>query len=184
MKLAIIEEVFWESSTIKEVNKAYEKAVKRGKKDGFTPVLVISDETLAEWLDIFKDEENYSIEETLADYSDNGEEILKSRYDDYKEDIEYQTEDGEPDLEEFMDKMENGDKIMQLDSFQKYTGDGIEETILFEIPTEIPWKVFAWFPMGGWNECTDRVDQCTANGTLGEVADSIRKSNVWFFWWD
>lgn len=32
--------------------------------------------------------------------------------------------------------------------------------------------------------CNDRVDQCTRTGTAGEVADCIRRSKIWFFWWD
>lgn len=32
--------------------------------------------------------------------------------------------------------------------------------------------------------CNDRVDQCTSTGTLGEVADCIRQSKIWYFWWD
>ena len=32
--------------------------------------------------------------------------------------------------------------------------------------------------------CNDRLDQCTQSGTLGEVADSLWQSKVWFFWWD
>lgn len=32
--------------------------------------------------------------------------------------------------------------------------------------------------------CEDRLDQCTGTGTLGELADSIRKSSAWYFWWD
>lgn len=26
--------------------------------------------------------------------------------------------------------------------------------------------------------------QSTANGTIGEVADSLRQSPIWYFWWD
>lgn len=32
--------------------------------------------------------------------------------------------------------------------------------------------------------CPDRVDQGTETGTIGEVADCISMSTVWFFWWD
>jgi len=32
--------------------------------------------------------------------------------------------------------------------------------------------------------CADRVFQCTEEGTIGELADSLRKSRVWYFWWD
>ena len=32
--------------------------------------------------------------------------------------------------------------------------------------------------------CPDRVDQGTNTGTIGEVADCLSKSTVWYFWWD
>ena len=32
--------------------------------------------------------------------------------------------------------------------------------------------------------CVDRVDQCTASYTLGELADCISRSTVWYFWRD
>ena len=33
-----------------------------------------------------------------------------------------------------------------------------EELILAKIPMTEPWKVFAWIPFGGWNECPDTED--------------------------
>lgn len=32
--------------------------------------------------------------------------------------------------------------------------------------------------------CPDRVDQGTAEGTVGEVADTLMQSKTWYFWWD
>ncbi len=32
--------------------------------------------------------------------------------------------------------------------------------------------------------CEDVVLQCTGTSTIGELADSLRKSKVWYFWWD
>ena len=32
--------------------------------------------------------------------------------------------------------------------------------------------------------CEDLVFQCSTTGTLGELADSLMKSKVWYFWWD
>ncbi len=32
--------------------------------------------------------------------------------------------------------------------------------------------------------CEDRVFQCTGTGTIGELADCLSKSTVWYFWWD
>ena len=231
-------QVFGEECTIEEVNDAYQKASQRGKQDGFVPVLVTCDDTFAEWLEILEDE-NYSVEDMLKEECSNGAELLEEYYQQWMEDFEEDTTmDEELDLQEFMGELEGGDEILHLSSFMKYTGQGIEETILFEIPVKEPWKVIAYLPMGGWNECPqakdmmaicriwyekygavpavithdtlefvveksveteeeawelakehysfcpDRVDQGTASGTLGEVADSLRKSKVWYFWWD
>ena len=30
----------------------------------------------------------------------------------------------------------------------------------------------------------DRVDQCTRSGSLKEVAESLKVSKFWYFWWD
>jgi len=223
-------QVFSEQADVNDVRKAYEEALKKGQKQGFVPVLVVSDDTLEEWLGILEDDE-YQKEEVIKEAADRGKEILAERYQEYMEDYE-----GEE--EEWKGEMKDGDSLTGLTSFMKLEGDGIKETILFEIPVKNPWEVIAYVPMGGWNECPealemmevcrywyetyhafpavfshdelefyvgkislseqeawdlakehyafspDRVDQCTADGTLGELADCIRKSTVWYFWWD
>lgn len=234
-------QVFPEGDSVNKVNEVYKKELARGKEEGFVPVLVRSDDTLAEWLGILEDE-SYSREEIIRRGKKvSGEEVLEERYAQYAEDYE---EDfgsgsgGSSAMDELLGDMEDGEEINNLTSFAKYSGDGIEETILFEIPVKNPWEVIAWMPMGGWNECPaalemmavcrywyetyravpaafshdelefllekpiedeetawklgkehyafcpDRVDQGTRNGTIGEVADSIRMSDVWYFWWD
>ena len=151
-------QVFGEECSIEEVNDAYSAACRRGKAEGFVPVLVACDETFAEWLEILEDE-SYSIEDMLKEECGNGAELLEEYYqqwlEDYKEDFGV---DGEVDLQELMGEMEGGDELLYLSSFMKYTGEGIEETILFEIPVKEPWKVIAYLPMGGWNECPQAKD--------------------------
>lgn len=129
--------VFSKSCTIEQVNEIYLEEFERGKKEGFFPVLVPCDDVLAEWLDI-SDEDK---EDIINSVGDNGEEILKKRYNLYGYDET---------LEEYMEDME---PINMLSAFSSYTSEGIEETILFEIPVDKPWKVIGWIPMGGWNEC-------------------------------
>lgn len=217
-----------EHSIPEDVQEAYEKAVEEGKKKGFVPVLVISDETLDEWLGILEDEE-YSKEKILSKERQDGKEILNQRFEEYTEDFE--------DEYDYMGEKEEGEEISELSAFVNFEDD-VVETILFEVPVKNPWEVIAWFPMGGWNECPeasemmavcrywyekygavpavishdeleftvenldackenawelakehyafcpDRVDQGTHSGTIGEVADCISKSNVWYFWWD
>ena len=142
-------------------------------------------------------------------------------------------------MESFLGSMGGSGPINELSTFAMFAEDGeIQETILFEVPVDEPWKVIAWFPMGGWNECpapeemitvcrywykkygaypaaithdtiefyvekpvtdeeeawelarehfafsADRVFQCTATYTLGEVAECLMNSKVWYFWWD
>lgn len=228
--------VFSEESSGEVVRKAYADALVRGREEGFTPILVVSDDTLEEWLCILE-EENYSKEEIISKVTGCGREILAKRYQEYQEDFE-ETEDISLENEEWLGTMKGGECLMGLTAFQNYDGNRIRETILFEIPVTNPWEVIAWMPTGGWNEyppasemieicrywyeeyhaipavfshdelefyvgkeladeekawklarehyafCPDRVDQCTGSGTLGEVADCLNRSRVWYFWWD
>ncbi len=234
-------QVFTEENTISNVNKAYEKSLIEGKEKGFIPVLVVSDDTMAEWLGILEDE-SYSKEDIVAQERKDAKKILQERFEEYTDYINNIIDDSESNekdlMSELMGEKKGGETLLELTSFQNYGGDGIQETILFEIPVNNPWEVIAWLPIGGWNDCpeasemmevcrywyeqygavpsvishdtleftvekvvededtawklakehyafcNDRVDQATANGTIGEVADCISKSKVWFFWWD
>lgn len=225
-------QVFSQDFTVEEVNAIYESEWKEGKQKGFVPVLLVLDDTLQEWFG-FLEGDSYSREEIIKQNLD-GAEILKDRYKEYMQDHE----EYEMSVSEFEGEKTGGEVIDYLSSFEKYSGDGIEKTILFRVPVKNPWEVIAWFPMGGWNECPpaeemmavckkwyeaygavpavishdtlefvvekpvedeqeawalarehyafcpDRVDQCTESYTLGEVADCLSKSTVWFFWWD
>ena len=219
------------------VNEAYQEALVRGRKEGFVPILVQSDDTMAEWLGILEDE-SYSKEDILQQEKMDGGALLKEWYGDNTEMYgEEETWEGEL-PEEMLEELEEVEEIDSLTSFVSFSRDGIEETILFEIPVKNPWEVIAWMPMGGWNECPaapemmevcrywnekygaipaafshdtlefileepvadeetayelakehyafcpDRVDQGTATGTIKEVAECIRVSKVWYFWWD
>lgn len=224
-------------NTEEDVNREYDEAFIRGKSEGFVPVLVPADETLAEWFGMDDSDENYAKEKIIESEKNSeksGGELLDEWYNQYIEDFYEDYEKGEAEFKgEFDDKYD----INSLSSFGDFHG-GIEETILFEIPVKNPWEVIAWIPFGGWNECpapvemitichdwydkykavpaaithdqlefiveepisdeetawkvakqhyafcTDRVDQCTETGTLGEVAGSILNSKVWYFWWD
>lgn len=236
--------VFSEKCTVDEVNQVYNEERKRGKKEGFVPVLVPYDDMLVEWFSYCDDNDKEEIKKkinmehrqaVIDAAGDNGEELLQEWY---NSNIRIFNGD-EDELEDFMGVMDNGGTIDSLSAFEmSYKNDGIQETILFEVPVDEPWKVIAWFPIGGWNECpapeemitvcrywykkygafpavithdvmefyverpvtdeeeawklakehyafsNDRVDQCTATYTLGEVADCLIDSSVWYFWWD
>lgn len=230
--------VFNGKCTEEEVNQVYKEELERGKKEGFVPVLVPCDDILDEWFSL-SDDDKEEVKKTTMEKrqaiidaaGDNGEELLQEWYNTAIEDFV-------DDEEEFMGEMEEGEAINSLSAFTSFSGDGIDETILFEVPVDEPWKVIGWFPIGGWNECpapedmitvcrywykkysafpavithdviefyvekpvdnedeawklakehyafsSDRVNQCTATYTLGEVADCLMGSSVWYFWWD
>ena len=62
---------------------------------------------------------------------------------------------------------------------------------LVEVPVKEPWKVFAYIPMGEWNECPTAVehmgycdDTIFQGENLTSLAAELKKSTVWCFWWD
>lgn len=225
-------QIFSEKASYEEVMAAYEQAVSQGQQEGFTPVLVPADRTLEEYLGILK-EDGYSLEKILKSELKSGEELLKERSD------EYMTDEGnEAGLEEFAGDSEDEPEVVDhYSAFEKWSEEGIMETILLKVPTTRPWELVAYVPFGGWNECPDagemmaickywfekygavpvtithdimemcvpapvtgkdamqaarehyafdpdRVDQCTATGTLSELASCIAASKIWYFWWD
>lgn len=58
------------------------------------------------------------------------------------------------------------------------------DTLEMVLPKPVPEEEAVETAKEHYAFCNDRVDQCTQTGTLGEVADCIRQSKIWFFWWD
>lgn len=226
--------IFSDQMSLEEMMEQYEKAVEKGKEEGYVPVLVPEDDILDEYFDILRDENEYTVEGVISRVGDDGAQILARRFEEYTE-----PEEDDPGnyLDEILGEMENGEKLELLISMSDFGNEGVKETILFEVPTKNPWEVVAYVPFGGWNECPevedmtavckywyekygavpaaithdtlefvlpkpvpeeeamevakehfafscDRVYQCTATSVIGEVADSIRQSRIWYFWWD
>lgn len=156
-------QIFGNDSTAAEINQAYQNALTRGKAEGFTPVLVTSDETLEEWFGFLPEDDSYSRTYILQEQTDNGRDILETRYQEYindyiedhdleinsDENIDY--EKREPD--EFLGELTEGDTLTDLPILNQPLGNNPPAVILFEIPTANPWEVIAWIPFGGWNEC-------------------------------
>jgi len=221
---------------------AYYGAAEEGKTAGFTPVLLPVDETLIDtlWQHVGLSD-TVEIEKVrawrsalLAEDTENGAEFLQESLALRRHEIE---EDGF-DWEELMGEIADGEVVEGLSAYWNQETEWTDEVILAKIPVTDPWKIFAWLPMGGWNECPapqqmmaaakhwyetygavpaavshdvlefvvpaavedakkaeqlaleqygfciDRVEQCSENGTIGELTDSLMQSRVWFFWWD
>ncbi len=58
------------------------------------------------------------------------------------------------------------------------------DTLEMRLPSQVIEREIVDVAKEHYAFCNDRVDQCTSTGTLGEVADCIRQSKIWYFWWD
>lgn len=145
--------IFPAGTALKELEREYFAAAERGKREGFTPILVRADETLTEHMDyLLKD--GYSAAETLRDGADaeKGRLFLQERLKNY-------WQEPEPDYEKLCEGADvRAQAISSFASLHDYATRKTAETILFELPTENPWEAAAYIPFGGWNECPAPAD--------------------------
>lgn len=144
--------VFAEKTPYEDIVNAYHAAVERGKKEGFTPVLVPADDTLEDFLGYLADD-GYSAENVLKEETRSGKEILQERFAEYSGQNE---EDFDMDMDEFIGEYDGEpDEMADFSSLYDYNTGETAEVILVEAPTKNPWETVAYIPFGGWNECPD-----------------------------
>lgn len=145
-------EIIDKSYSGQQITELYLKEFENGIKNGYTPILLSCDDSLAEILEI-KRESSGNVDEyrnkLLSIASDNGMEFLRNRFEELIEDIKkyfgntvniYGDFDGTIEPQVFIENSSSADLI------------------LAKIPTLNSWEVFAWIPFGGWNECPDADD--------------------------
>ncbi len=224
---------------------AYGYARRLGVREGYVPVLVSVDDILWECLVLNSDPDS----DGKADYTFDPEKVAQYRrnilaapttdgrciLDSMVGQRRAEAEDDELDWDdEIVGNMEGGEGRDRLSSYWNYETNMTHPTILAKIPVDEPWKVFAWLPFGGWNECPDTptlmavskywyerfgavpaaithdeleyilpepIDDGSAidtaidqygfcpdsdqnHETVGELADELRQSTVWYMWWD
>lgn len=134
----------------------YISELKKGQGEGFTPVIVAAGSTLEEIIELNSEEyrtfEEY-MTEILNHSFENGPDILDERLRELEKDMA--EADGYDIYGEYSGKF-NPCKCFL--SIGKSDLNSDETLVLFRIPVKEPWKVFAWIPFGGWNECPDPVD--------------------------
>ena len=126
----------------------YEDAYARRKEGGYTPLMIVPDESLANQLDEvmsnFREGENSEqyrirlLSEQLPDAHQwflDGLNEMKSANEEYWNEIT-----SESDIP--------GVKVNMFTGFKNEDKRGSKEVILAKIPTVNPWEVFAWLPLG------------------------------------
>ena len=147
---------YFPAGTDKEVITIYYRySLIKGKRKGYTPVLVPVDKRLAEFWEICFSNGFDSKKILGSASSDTGKKVLEVRYKEAERD--YVNEYEEP-AENLIGKYFGTPQRIRAFSGFSQGDQGTQETILFEVPPERPWEVFAFLPFGGWNDCPDPED--------------------------
>ena len=227
---------------------AYSYAKRDSLHDGFIPILIrADDETLLECLVMNADPEHDSdyYEFDLNAVREYRKKMMEAPIKDGKAVLEEligqrkeEAEDDDMDWkEEVLGKMEGGYANCRFSSYWALDRHMTYPLILAKVPVKNPWEIFAYLPLGNWNECPDTpelmavakywfeqygaipaamshdelefelsvpvsqekamevaaeqygfcpyiVDQEQDDPTVGNLADVLRQSTVWYFWWD
>lgn len=208
-----------------EVKQLWLDAYEKGKHEGFCPVILAIDgcfydslDDSADWPDETKRQE---WQKKALRQTNDGAAFLQDRIKQVKE--EYS------DTEWKQDVIGTDENVEPINDFE-IAEDA--DLYLVEVPVREPWEVFAYIPMGNWNECpkaeehmaiakywyekygacvayiaNDVIEYClpqpVAEGTmflaeehlgysadvlqgcnLTSLASLLKKSSIWYFWWD
>lgn len=140
---------------------AYREAAERGKREGFTPLLLVLDEWGNPTFDNLK-----AFQQEMAALPVGDGKALLHRF----------VEEGRKELGEHLtpeqimertaallgDDISEGQEITEFLSLTDYRGKQTRPAVLAEVPVKDPWEVFAWLPFGGWNECPPPEEQRAA----------------------
>jgi hypothetical protein len=135
-----------EEKELKDIMNRYHQALKQGKQEGFTPLIIIPSEMMLEIVDT-EAEKGYP--------TDNRESILaKAKNIDAKELLKSRIHDAKPEDDDDDEDIAGEFTISdQTDHFLSIEDSINKKILIAKIPTDQPWEVAAWIPMGGFNEC-------------------------------
>lgn len=159
-------QVFKPMKRDEELIKAYQSAVLRGKEEGFTPVLLVPDETLMECLlmnSVPESQQQSGWKFDSHKVKAYRESMVHARlfdgkvcYDEILLKLKKEIENSDRDFyDNFVGEMDGGEGLHSFAGYWSYRTGKTETVVLAEIPVTKPWEIFAWLPFGGWNECPD-----------------------------
>ncbi len=134
---------------MKAITKAYYTALEKGKAEGFTPVIIGVDRVLTEAVAAaVSDGDEISFELGSA-YRDS---LLQAETPDAAGIFARREQEFSYLFDIFFEEEATGPADVEKE--ETVFGNGMDsEVIIANIPTDEPWKVFAWVPFGGFNDC-------------------------------
>jgi len=138
-----------------KINNKYSELREKGKKEGFTPLIIAVSDNLAEMTEFFcEDLEEITSETIDKRRKELSEKALKININDFfnsaKEELAEIFEDEDHDN---IGVFEGEGGIATLSGFSSYNGKLEKEILIANIPTDKPWKLPIYVPMGGFNSC-------------------------------
>lgn len=144
----------------------YKENLEKGKKEGYTPLIIIPSEHLTETLELFLEDNDAEIEDSRKIIN---EYIEKSKEIDYKDFLHQNIEDIYDD-KEYIEDIKKSFNAPIVEGFEVFDSFGTyflydEETIvtpdliLAKIPTVNPYELACYIPMGGFNDCPNPESQ-------------------------
>ncbi len=139
-----------------EIEERFIEMEKEGKEEGYIPLIIYPSEYLDEMIQIIM--EDYGIYPTNDSINSWRQEMLMEVEDlDADEILDERMED----IYEYYDLVE-GD-LIEMDPNNMVTAfqAEYEEIIIAKIPTENPWEIPIWIPIGGFNDCPMPEEQAS-----------------------
>ncbi len=137
-----------EAKDVTSVMLRYHQALIEGKKEGYTPLIIIPSEMMLEIVndtEVRREYSNDDRESIISKAKDIGvEDFLKRRLD------ESMPMEEDFDINEITGEFHVGEQMNHFLSIESVLNQKI---IIAKVPTEIPWELAAWVPMGGLNDC-------------------------------
>jgi hypothetical protein len=131
---------------VEGVMKRYRETLMEGKRKGYTPLLIIPSETMLELLDPEAHRE-YLVDDRETILGKAKEIDVEELLNNLQEGVMSDEDDDEYDITGEFSIEESPKHFLSIEE------DLNEKIILAKIPTDKPWEVAAWVPMGGFNEC-------------------------------
>ena len=133
-------------SNTQDAMKVWQDAYTRDKGNGYYPVILEIDDYYCDFLD---EDSEISDDSSFRKWRHNalccqppdGKQILSERLKEIKADY---------DEEEWKEEVVGDDAEYEAENELQI---GSDKLWLVEVPVEHPWQVFAYIPMGGWDEC-------------------------------
>lgn len=221
-----------DSGAPNDITARYAEELEKGKKEGYTPVIVLDDGTGDSLLLSMLKE--YDPESLLKAELPDGKDLLDRIIDEYRNPSDPSL--ASFDFDQLRDDSAESMELHELSSYYMQSYEGrVKHYYLVRIPTDKPWETVLYLPFGGWNSCPDPVQMAAVckywyekysaypaliagdemnfylpspvpeseaaeaalehvafcedvlfqgMGYLNAMEDYIKKSTVWYFWWD